>query len=70
VSFVQTRVFRRIIPDTTVNHLHQAIDSVSEEVNTFLASLPTLGDALDIQTNVVRIGRYVAYVVTITYVEA
>ncbi len=52
--------------------LDTAISQVTIEVNDFLATLPNLGDALDIQTTLSPVDKYeqnIAYLVTVTYVE-
>lgn len=45
---VQTKVFRRLTASSD-NELCEALEGVALEVNAFLAQLPNLGDALDIQ---------------------
>lgn len=45
---VQTKVFRRLTVSSD-NELCEALEGVALEVNAFLAQLPNLGDALDIQ---------------------
>ena len=70
MAVIQTRVFFRTV--TSASELDTAIDQVKTEVNTFLASLPNLGDALNIQTNLSQIDKYgdkFCYIVTIAYVE-
>lgn len=45
---VQTKVFRRLTVSSD-KEVYEAIDGVTTEVNAFIASLPNLGDVLDIQ---------------------
>ena len=67
---IQTRVFWRIsLPSE--HEIGLAITAVTDEVNTFLAALPNLGDALDVRSEIRPIGKYgieAIYTVTVVYV--
>ena len=66
---IKTRVFQK---QATRTSLPSIIEAVTADVNVFLASLPNLGDALDVQTRFVETWKAgdITYVVTIVYVES
>ena len=52
--------------------LESAITAVTEDVNAFLASLPNIGDCLDVRPLLQSMGKAslgVCYMVTVVYIE-
>lgn len=68
---VKTKVFRQItIPSDPA--LENAVAAVTSEVNAFLATLPNLGDVLDVRYELTPIEKYgsaLHYMATVIYVE-
>ena len=69
MAAIHTRDFYRIVEP---GNLPSAIFDVGVEVNTFLASLPNLGDALDIRYTTglaAKYGERIIHLATVIYVE-
>jgi hypothetical protein len=68
---VQTRTFRRVLPYGNEQTQQQAIDAVTFDVNTFMASLP-FDRVLDYHSTLAAVSKYgdaVAYVATVVFLD-